>query len=93
MNNEYWNRGLELNNNNKIGQSQHGFMKGEPCLTNLLEVSVVVISRVYKEEPAVGIFELSDSVNIVRPQTSLNKVSTCGCFALSSQHMILCVIH
>eukprot|EP00061_Rhincodon_typus_P004445 g22598.t1 len=35
----------------KIGQSQHGFIKGRLCLTNLLEFFEEVMSRVDQGEP------------------------------------------
>ena len=40
-----------LESSDGIGQSQHGFMKGKSCLTNLLEFFEDVTSRMDKGEP------------------------------------------
>ena len=40
-----------LESSGRIRQSQHGFMKGKSCLTNLLEFFEDVTSRVDKGEP------------------------------------------
>ena len=67
-----------LTSHTLLSQSQHGFTKGKPCLTNLLKLPEDVTKAIDEGKPMVVYLDFSEAFDKVPHQRLLHKTDSHG---------------